>query len=84
ALDAVFYRLGIWGIPLATATVNVIGATTLLVMMRRRLGLEHVGRSMAVVLRIVVAGALAAAAAFLAWYGLDEVLGRTTLAQTAS
>ena len=41
-LDAVLYRLGIWGIPLATASVNVIAATALLVMMRRRLGLEHV------------------------------------------
>ena len=42
ALDAVFYRLGIWGIPLATASVNVVAALTLFVMMRRRLGLEHV------------------------------------------
>ena len=40
--DAVFYRLGIWGIPLATSTVNVVAAIVLLVMMRRRIGLEHV------------------------------------------
>ena len=26
ALDTVFYRLGIWGIPLATSTVNVVAA----------------------------------------------------------
>ena len=38
ALDAVFYRLGIWGIPLATSIVNVVAATVLLVMMRRRVG----------------------------------------------
>ena len=49
AFDTVFYRLGIWGIPLATSTVNVVAATVLLVMMRRRVGLEHVGRTLGVV-----------------------------------
>jgi putative peptidoglycan lipid II flippase len=84
ALDAVFYRLGIWGIPLATATVNVVGAATLLVLMRRRIGLEHVGRTIAVVLRIAFAAALAAAAAFAVWYGLDSVLERSVGAQVVS
>jgi len=82
--DAVFYRLGIWGIPLATSTVNVIAATVLLVMMRRRLGLEHVGRTLGVVVRIAFAGALAAAGAFLTWYGLDNWLGESTVAQILS
>jgi putative peptidoglycan lipid II flippase len=84
ALDAVFYRLGIWGIPLATAVVNVIGAATLLVMMRRRIGLEHVGRTIGVVSRITVAAALAATAGLLAWYGLDALLGRSFVAQVVS
>jgi len=84
ALDAVFYRLGIWGIPLATATVNVLGAAALLVMMRRRVGLEHVGRTIAAVARIAFAGTVGAASAFGAWYGLDDWLGRSTLAQVAS
>ncbi len=84
ALDAVFYRLGIWGIPLATATVNVLGAATLLVVMRRRVGLEHVGRTLAAVARIAVAAAVGAASAFGVWYGLDEWLGRSTLAQVVS
>ncbi len=83
-LDAVFYRLGIWGIPLATASVNVIAAVTLLVMMRRRVGLEHLGRTAGVVLRIVVAAVLAAGAAFGAWYALDEWLGRSLWAQLAA
>ena len=84
ALDAVFYRLGIWGIPLATATVNILGAATLLVVMRRRVGLEHVGRTLAAVARIAFAGAVGAASAFGVWYGLDEWLGRSTLAQVVS
>ena len=56
AFDTVFYRLGIWGIPLATSTVNVVAAAVLLVMMRRRVGLEHVGRTLGVVARVAVAG----------------------------
>ena len=84
ALDAVFYRLGIWGIPLATATVNILGAATLLVVMRRRVGLEHVGRTLAAVARIALAAAVGAASAFGVWYGLDEWLGRSTLAQVVS
>jgi putative peptidoglycan lipid II flippase len=82
--DAFFWRLGIWGIPLATSTVNVVAAITLLVLMRRRIGLEHVTRTAGAVTRILVAGALAAGAAYAVWWGLDEWLGRSTLAQVAS
>ncbi len=84
ALDAVFYRFGIWGIPLATALVNVVGAVTLFVMMRRRIGLEHVGRTLVVVLRVTAAAIVAAGAAFLAWYVLDRWLGESLLAQLVS
>ena len=83
-LNAVFYRFGIWGIPLATATVNIVGAAALLVMMRRRVGLDHVGRATGVVARIVVAGVVAAGTGFLVWYGLDSWLGRSTVAQLLS
>jgi putative peptidoglycan lipid II flippase len=74
-LDTVFYRFGIWGIPLATALVNVVAAATLFVLMRRRLGLEHVARTAGIVLRILVAAIAASAAAYLAWYALDALLG---------
>jgi putative peptidoglycan lipid II flippase len=84
ALDTVFYRLGIWGIPLATSVVNVVGSATLLVMMRRRLGLEHVGRTLLAVLRIGAAATLGAGAALLAWYVLDSVLGSSFGAQVLS
>jgi peptidoglycan biosynthesis protein MviN/MurJ (putative lipid II flippase) len=84
AFDLVFYRLGIWGIPLATSTVNVVASVVLLVMMRRRVGLEHVGRTIAVVARVAAAGAVAAGLAFSAWYLLDELLGRGLLAQIVS
>jgi putative peptidoglycan lipid II flippase len=81
ALCAAFYRLGIWGIPLATAVVNVAGSAALVVMMRRRVVLEPLARTLAVVARIAVAGVVAAGAAFLLWYGLDDWLGRSLIAQ---
>ncbi len=83
-LNAVFYRFGIWGIPLATAVVNIAGAATLLVMMRRRVGVESVARTTGVVVRIALAGAIAAGVAFGVWYGLDEWLGRSAGAQLVS
>jgi putative peptidoglycan lipid II flippase len=84
AFDTFFYRLGIWGIPLATSTVNIVAASVLLVMMRRRIGLEHVGRTLAVVGRVAAAGAVASGAAFAVWYGLDELVGRELLGQLVS
>ncbi len=84
ALDTVLYRLGIWGIPLATALVNIVGSATLLVMMRRRLRLEHVGRMLVAVLRIAAAAVVGAGAALLAWYLLDALLGSSFGAQVLS
>jgi putative peptidoglycan lipid II flippase len=83
-LNGVFYRFGIWGIPLASAVVNVVGAAALLTMMRRRVGLEPVGRTAGVVARIALAGGGAAGAAFLVWYGIDDWLGRSVVAQLVS
>ena len=84
AFDTVFYRLGIWGIPLATSTVNVGAAVVLLVMMRRRVGLEHVQRTLGVVVRVALAGAVAAGLAYAAWYGLDAALGDELVGQLVS
>jgi peptidoglycan biosynthesis protein MviN/MurJ (putative lipid II flippase) len=64
--------------------VNVFAAATLLVMMRRRLGLEHVGRTLVVVLRVLAASLVAAGAAYLVWYGLDAWLGRELWAEVVS
>ena len=37
-LDAFLYRVGVWGLPLATSLVNIVGVALLLVAMRRRPG----------------------------------------------
>ncbi len=84
ALNAVLYRVGVWGIPLATSIVNIAGTAALLVVFRRRLGRIH-GRALATsYARISVAAAGAAGVAFGVWYGLDEVFGRSLGAQILS
>jgi putative peptidoglycan lipid II flippase len=83
-LDAALFRVGVWGIPLATSIVNIAGTTVLLLVFRRRLGRMD-GREIASsYLRIAIASAVAAGIAFLVWYGLDAALGRSLGAQLVS
>jgi putative peptidoglycan lipid II flippase len=82
--DALFYRLGAWGIPLATAVVNVIGAAALLLLLRSRIQLTGLARTGGSVGRIVAAAVVAAAASFVTWYGLDAALGRSLGGQLVS
>lgn len=84
ALDAAFYRFGIWGIPLSTSIVNIAGTWALLVLFRRRVGefdLRETGRSFVLV---VVASAVLAAVAWWTWHLLDSGLGRSLPAQIVS
>ena len=79
-LDAAFYRLGIWGLPLSTAIVNIAGSAALFVLLRRRLGrldLQETGRSVG---RILVASAVVAVVAYGVWWPLHRVLGDSLLA----
>jgi putative peptidoglycan lipid II flippase len=81
ALDAAFYRFGVWGIPLSTSLVNIAGTAALLVVFRKRLGRMDGRALLASYWRIVVASALAAGVAYGVWRGLDELLGRSLGAQ---
>jgi putative peptidoglycan lipid II flippase len=84
ALNAALYRVGIWGIPLATSLVNIAGTAALLYYIRLRLGRVE-GRALASSYgRISIAAALAAGAAYGAWLLLDELLGRALGAQLVS
>jgi len=83
-LDVAFYRVGIWGIPLATSLVNIVGAAFLVVFLRRRVGgldLVRVGDAIA---RVTVASLAFGAVAFGIWYALDHALGRSVVAQCVS
>jgi putative peptidoglycan lipid II flippase len=82
-LDAVFYRFGTWGIPLATTLVNVAGATLLLVLLRRKLGRIDLRRTARALVKIVAAAAVAALAYFV-WLPLDDAFGRSFAGQLGS
>jgi len=84
ALDAAFYRLGIWGIPLATSLVNIAGTAALLVFLRRRLGRIELGRTTDAVVRITAASAVLAGVCYGIWRPLDDALGRSFGAQCVS
>jgi putative peptidoglycan lipid II flippase len=84
ALDAAFYRLGIWGIPLATSLVNVAGTGALLWVLRRRLGRIDFRETVRALVLITVASVLLAGVAYGSWRGLDDAFGRSLGAQIVS
>ena len=83
-LNAALYRVGVWGIPLATSLVNIAGTATLLLFFRRRLGRMDATAIASSYARIALASAAAAGAAFGVWFLLDETVGRSLGSQVAS
>jgi putative peptidoglycan lipid II flippase len=84
ALDVAFYRVGVWGIPLATSLVNVAGAAALAYALRTRLGRLGLGAILDSLVRVIAASGVAAGLAFLVWWGLDDQLGRSFANQIVS
>jgi putative peptidoglycan lipid II flippase len=80
-LDLSFYRLGIWGIPLATSVVNIAGATALVILLHRRIGDIGIAGVLSAAGRVVVAGAILAPVAWGTWRLLDSALGDAFLPQ---
>ena len=83
-LNAALFRVGVWGIPLATSLVNLAGTIGLLVVFRRRIGRIEGRRTLDAYARIAVASLAAAGVAYGSWSGLDALLGRSLGAQTLS
>src|SRR6266508_1518637 len=84
ALDAAFYHLGIWGIPLSTSVVNIAGTALLIVLLRRRVHRIELRETARATWLIVLASAALAGVSFGIWYGLDNLLGRSFGAQVVS
>jgi putative peptidoglycan lipid II flippase len=84
ALDAAFYRFGVWGIPLSTTFVNIAGTAALLELLRRRLGRIEFGETARAFVKIVLASAVVAVVSYGVWRGLDTELGRSVGAQIVS
>jgi hypothetical protein len=80
-LDLSFYRLGIWGIPLATSVVNIAGATALAILLRRRAGDIEIASVLGATARIVLAAGALAIVAWAVWNALDSALGAAFGAQ---
>jgi putative peptidoglycan lipid II flippase len=80
-LDAAFYRVGVWGIPLSTSLVNIAGTAALVVLLRRRIGRFELSETARAAALIVAASLVLGAVAYPLWWALDDVLGRSNLAQ---
>ena len=83
-LYAIFYRVGVWGIPLATSLANIAGVAMLLFVLRRRIGRIEMVSTTRSFLLVTAASILLAAVSYGVWTTLDEALGRSVLAQIAS
>jgi putative peptidoglycan lipid II flippase len=84
ALDAAFYRLGIWGIPLSTSVVNIAGTWALLVLFRRRMGAFALRETARSFVFVAVSSAVLAAVAWWGWHLVDAGIGRSLPAQVVS
>ena len=83
-LFAAFYRLGVWGLPLATSLSNLAGRgradrPDVAAGERRRGGDDDHGAR-----RIILASVVASGVAVLVWWGVDGALGRSIVGQILS
>jgi putative peptidoglycan lipid II flippase len=83
-LDVAFSPLGTWGIPLATAVVNVAGTAALVVLLRGRIGRLDFGGVVDSFARVVVCAAIAGGIAFAVWEPIDSAVGRSLGGQLLS
>jgi putative peptidoglycan lipid II flippase len=83
-LDAVFYRFGVWGIPLSTSVVNIAGTAALIYLFRRRMGGFALRETTRTFLLVCVGSAVLAVVGWGIWYLLDSGLGRSIPAQIFS
>jgi putative peptidoglycan lipid II flippase len=83
-LDAVFYRFGIWGIPLSTSLVNIAGTAALLYFLRRRMGGFGLKETIRSLLLVCVASVALAAVGWGIWRLLNSGLGQSLPAQIVS
>jgi len=81
---ALYKPFGIAGIVIGTVAGTLVMTIAQGWLLRGELGGVDAGRSLAAALRMVAAAALLAGVSYGAWYGLDEVLGRSLPAQVAA
>jgi putative peptidoglycan lipid II flippase len=81
---ALYEPFGVGGIVAATAIATASSVIAQAVILRRDLGGLELPRLLDTALRVAAASALLAGVSYVVWLGLDEALGRGTLAQIVS
>jgi putative peptidoglycan lipid II flippase len=81
---ALYGPFGIPGIVIGTAVASATMTLGQAYFLRRRLGGIELGTTLRAVARMLAAAAALGVTAYLVWYGLDQALGRSRLAQLIS
>ena len=81
---ALYSPFGVGGIVVGTVVATIASVIAQAVILRETLRGIELGRLLDSAIRITIAAALLAGVSYLVWYGLDEQLGRDTIAQIIS
>ena len=81
---AIFYRVGVWGIPFAISLANIAGVGMLLFSLRRRIGRLDLTATVRSFVLVSIAATALAAVSYGVWRVLDDALGRSFAAQLVS
>jgi putative peptidoglycan lipid II flippase len=81
---ALYSPFGVGGVVAATVIATVSSVVAQTVILRRQLHGLDLGRLFETTARVVFAAALLAGVSYLVWHGLDQELGRSTIAQIVS
>jgi putative peptidoglycan lipid II flippase len=81
---ALYSPFGVGGVVAATVIATISSVVAQTVILRQQLHGLDLGRLFDTAARVLVAAALLAGVSYLVWYGLDQQLGRSTIAQIVS
>jgi putative peptidoglycan lipid II flippase len=81
---ALYSPFGVGGIVVGTVVATIASVVAQAVVLRRLLGGIELGRLIDNAVRVTISAAALAGVSYLVWYGLDDALGRDTIAQIIS
>jgi putative peptidoglycan lipid II flippase len=81
---ALYAPFGVGGIVFGTVVATIASVVAQAVILGHELGGIELGRLIDTAVRVTIAAALLAGVSYAVWYGLDEALGRSTIAQLVS
>jgi putative peptidoglycan lipid II flippase len=81
---ALYAPFGVGGIVVGTVVATIASVVAQAVVLRQLLGGLELGRLIDNAVRVTISAAALAGVSYLVWYGLDDTLGRDTIAQIIS